>query len=132
MKHFILSLVLFFFGFSALTYAQSTGLNFDLDSFIKPNNFSSTINLLLSLSSISIFPFFLMSTTSFLRTVIVLSMIRQAIGTQQAPPNSVIISLSLFVTIFVMTPAWNKINETAVKPYQDGQITQSVAFDLHI
>ncbi|MFT5171376.1 MAG: flagellar biosynthetic protein FliP [Candidatus Marinamargulisbacteria bacterium] len=112
-------------------YAQAPeALNIDIDSFLGPGKFSQTINLLLTLSSISLIPFFLVSVTSFLRTVIVLSMIRQALQTQQAPPNSVIVALSLFLTIFVMTPTWNEINVKAVQPYKEGQISQKAAMKL--
>ena len=107
-------------------------LNIDVESFLKPGNFTKTINLLLGLSSIGLIPFFLISTTSFLRVVIVLSMVRTAIGTQQSPPNSVIVSLALFVTIFVMTPTFNEAYQTAVKPYKEGSINQFKAIELGI
>ncbi len=102
------------------------------DAFFKPINFSSSINLLLSLSAISLVPFFLLSTTSFLRIVIVLSMLRNAIGTQQSPPNAVIISLALFMTIFIMSPVWTEVNEIAIKPYVAQQITQGEAIQKGI
>jgi flagellar biosynthesis protein FliP len=93
-----------------------------------PLQFSSTISLLLSLSAISLIPFFLISATSFLRITIVLGMIRSAMGTQQSPPNAVIISLALFMTIFIMSPVWTSIHTQAVMPYNQKQITQEVAF----
>lgn len=97
------------------------------NTFFKPINFSSSINLLLSLSAISLVPFFLISTTSFLRIVIVLSMLRNAIGTQQSPPNVVITSLALFMTIFIMAPVWKEVDRVAVKPYQERRISQATA-----
>jgi flagellar biosynthesis protein FliP len=70
--------------------------------------------------------------TSFTRTVIVLSLIRNAIGVPQLPPNQVLIGLSLFLTFFVMAPTWNQINATAIQPYMAGQLRQSEAFDLAV
>lgn len=128
MKKILLAL-LFSCLIGSLAYAQAP-LNINFDSFTKPNNFSSSINLLFSLSMITMIPFFLISTTSFLRTVIVLSMIRQAIGTQQAPPNVVIVSLALFITLFVMTPTFNDVNTNAITPFKEGKITQMEALDL--
>ncbi len=109
-------------------FAQNTGLNIDLNSFTEPLQFSSSINLLLAISSISIAPFFLISTTSFVRFAIVLGMIRNAIGTNQSPPNPVIISIALFMTFYVMTPTWINVYEKSIIPYQNKEITQDIAF----
>ena len=108
--------------------AQVPDINIDVNSFFQPEGFSQSINLLLALAGISLIPFFLVSTTCFLRIVIVLSMTRMALATQQSPPNTVMISLAMFLTIFVMTPTWNEINENAVTPYRDGSISQMEAF----
>ena len=67
--------------------AQTNGMNINLNSFTEPLQFSSSISLLLAISSISIAPFFLISTTSFVRFAIVLGMIRNALGTNQSPPT---------------------------------------------
>ncbi|MFC1770777.1 flagellar type III secretion system pore protein FliP [Candidatus Margulisiibacteriota bacterium] len=131
-KPLIIFAILVYILMPVAVFAQVPGINIDAESFLKPESFSNSINLLLSLSSISLVPFFLVSTTSFLRTVIVLSMLRTSIGTQQSPPNIVIISLSLFLTLFVMTPTWQKVNEVAVAPYRDGKITQKEAMEMGI
>ena len=120
-----------FFADQALAQ-QPPLFNLDVNSFISPEGFSSSINLLLALSSISLVPFFLVSATAFLRIIVVLSMMRMALATQQSPPNSVLISLALFMTIFVMTPTWNAIQETAIVPYQNGEISQRQAMELGI
>ena len=112
---------------SSSIFAQSTGMNINLNSFTEPLQFSSSISLLLAISSISIAPFFLISTTSFVRFAIVLGMIRNAIGTNQSPPNPVIISIALFMTFYVMTPTWVNIYNNAIIPYQNKEITQEVA-----
>jgi flagellar biosynthesis protein FliP len=133
MKKILLGASLFVLFGSVIISAQGVaGFNLDLNSFMDPDGFSSSVNLLLALSVISLVPFLLMSTTSFLRVVIVLSMIRQSIGTQQAPPNAVIVSLAMFLTVFIMTPTWNEVNEMAVKPYKEGRITQKEAMELGI
>ncbi len=95
-----------------------------------PIQFSSSVNLMLFLSLISFVPFFLISVTSFLRITIVFGMLRSALGTQQSPPNMVIVSLALFMTIFIMSPVWNDINENALKPYVNGKITQAKAIEI--
>ncbi len=121
----ILGLLLFF---TSISFAQSAAMNVDLSSFTSPIQFSSSISLLLAISSISVAPFFLISTTSFVRFAIVLGMIRNAIGTNQSPPNPVIISIALFMTFYVMTPTWVNVYEKAIIPYQNEQITQREAF----
>ena len=118
--------------FSLSAFAQSTAMNIDLSSFTSPLQFSSSISLLLAISSISLAPFFLISTTSFVRFAIVLGMIRNAIGTNQSPPNPVIISIALFMTFYVMTPTWVNVYENAIIPYQNNEITQRVAFEKGI
>ncbi|MEI7502602.1 MAG: urea transporter [Paludibacter sp.] len=95
-----------------------------------PLQFSSSINLMLFLSLISFAPFFLISVTSFLRITIVFGMLRSALGTQQSPPNMVIVSLALFMTISIMSPVWNDINANAIKPYVNGKITQAKAIEI--
>ena len=114
---------------SSSIFAQTTGMNINLDSFTEPLQFSSSISLLLAISSISIAPFFLISTTSFVRFAIVLGMIRNAIGTNQSPPNPVIISIALFMTFYVMTPTWVNIYNNAIIPYQNKTITQEEALN---
>jgi flagellar biosynthetic protein FliP len=65
-------------------------------------------------------------TTSFTRIVIILSFARRALGTQQTPPNQIIIGLALFMTFFIMAPVWEEINDNALKPYFNGQIKAEV------
>lgn len=126
------SLILAFLAVSGLSLAQTVpiGTPIDFGAALGPAQLSSSMQLLLSISLITLVPFFLISTTSFLRTVIVLSMIRTAVGTQQTPPNSVIIGLSIFMTIFVMTPVWQEINTKAIEPYNQKKISQAKAFEL--
>ncbi|MFC1478267.1 flagellar type III secretion system pore protein FliP [Candidatus Margulisiibacteriota bacterium] len=116
----------FFLLTTAFIWAANTPLNFDLTKVTESVQLSNTVQIMLSLAAVSLVPFFLMTMTSFLRMVIVLGMIRSAVGTQQVPPAPVIVSLSLFMTIFVMSPVWNEINEKAVTPYNNNKISQAV------
>lgn len=133
-KLYFLTAILLISGGASHLYAVPIPNQFyiNTESFLKPVNFSSSVNLLLSLSTISLIPFFLISTTSFLRIVIVLGMVRNAIGTQQSPPNSIIIALSLFMTIFIMSPVWQEVYRISIQPYQEKKITQGVAFERAI
>lgn len=127
-----LGLIFAFLTVSGLSLAQTApiGTPIDFGTALGPAQLSSSMQLLISISMITLVPFFLISTTSFLRTVIVLSMIRTAVGTQQTPPNAVIIGLSIFMTVFVMTPVWQEINTKAIEPYNQKKITQAKAFEL--
>ncbi|MCX5749091.1 MAG: flagellar type III secretion system pore protein FliP [Candidatus Saganbacteria bacterium] len=104
------------------------GIN--ISTLLTPERFSNSVQLLITLSLITLAPFFLISVTSFLRMIIVLGLIRVAVGTQQVPPNSVIIGLSLFMTVFVMTPVWQEINTKALVPYNQKKISQVKAFEV--
>lgn len=88
---------------------------------------STSLQLLLLLTVLSLAPAILILMTSFTRIVIVLSFTRNALGTQQLPPNQVIIGLALFLTFFVMAPTWSEINNQAIQPYINEEITQSEA-----
>ncbi len=84
-------------------------------------SYSFSIEALLLLTSLTFLPAALLMMTAFTRIVIVLSLLRQAIGTMQAPPNQVIIGLSLFLTFFVMAPVFDKIYDVAWRPYADNR-----------
>lgn len=91
------------------------------------SDYSSAVKILLGLTVLSLAPAILMSMTSFVRIVIVLSMLRHALGMQETPPNTVIISLSLFLTFFTMAPAFNQMNEQALQPFMDGKLAPQAA-----
>jgi flagellar biosynthesis protein FliP len=94
-----------------------------------PKEVSSSIQLLLLLTVLSVAPSILIMMTGFTRIIIILSFLRNALGTQQMPPNQVLIGLALFITFFVMTPVLTDINDNAFQPYNKGQITQQQALD---
>ena len=85
--------------------------------------YSLSIQTLIFLTSLSFLPAALLMMTSFTRIVIVLSLLRQAIGTQSSPPNQVIVGLSLFLTLFVMSPVIDKIYQDAYLPFNDNKIS---------
>lgn len=91
---------------------------------------SGPIKLVIVFAALAIIPSLLIMTTSFTRIVIVLSFIRRALGTQTIPPNMAIIGLSLFLTLYTMSPTLSKINETAIQPYIAEKIDFNQAMDF--
>lgn len=85
-------------------------------------NYTVTIQILALMTMLTLLPALLLSMTSFTRIMIVLSLLRQAIGAAQAPSNQILLGLSLFLTIFIMMPVFEKVNETAVQPYMEEKI----------
>ncbi len=86
------------------------------------NNLDITLKILFLITILALAPSILITFTSFVRIVIVLSLLRQALGIPQSPPNQVIIALSLFLTFFIMKPVFEDINKTAIQPYLNHQI----------
>jgi flagellar biosynthetic protein FliP len=91
---------------------------------------STVLQLLFILTILSLAPAILLMLTSFTRIVIVLSLVRNALGTQQMPGNQIIIGLAMFLTFFIMAPVWQQVNEEALKPYYEDRITGEEAFTL--
>ncbi|MFQ5489168.1 MAG: flagellar type III secretion system pore protein FliP [Phycisphaerae bacterium] len=91
---------------------------------------SSTLQILVLLTVLTLIPSILIMTTSFARMVVVLALLRQAMATPQLPPSQVLLGLSLFLTMLVMAPTWQRINQEAVTPYFDGQMSQRGAVDV--
>ncbi len=89
---------------------------------------TAALEILILLTVLTLAPALLMMTTAFTRIVIVLSFLRRALATQQLPPNQIIIGMSLFLTFMVMAPTWNAVNEKALQPYMNGQLTQRQAW----
>ena len=86
-----------------------------------------TLQIFLLMTVLSLAPAILIMVTSFTRIVIVLSLLRRALGTMQMPPNQVMIGLALFLTFFIMEPVWQKINQSALQPYLDKKISNQQA-----
>ncbi len=88
-----------------------------------PRGMSAALNIMLMLTVISLAPSIMLMTTSFIRIIVVLGLMKQAMGTQSLPPSQVIVGLALFMTLLVMTPTIDRIHEEAIVPYRNGQIT---------
>jgi flagellar biosynthetic protein FliP len=88
-----------------------------------PEGLSSTIQVMLLLTVLSLAPAVLMMTTCFVRIIVVLSLLRQAIGTQQLPPSQVITTLALFLTVLIMAPVWKQVYSDAIVPYTEHRMT---------
>lgn len=95
----------------------------------EPQNLAATIQLLLLLTVLTLAPSILVLMTCFTRIIIVLSFVRSGLATQQMPPNQVLIALALFITFFVMSPILSEVNETALQPLFNDELTQEEAFD---
>ncbi|QZA76890.1 flagellar type III secretion system pore protein FliP [Deefgea tanakiae] len=91
--------------------------------------YSLPIQTLLFMTALGFIPAMLLMMTSFTRIIIVLSLLRQALGTMQSPPNQVIVGLSLFLTLFIMAPTFDKIYATAYQPFSEQKITFNEALD---
>ncbi len=91
--------------------------------------YSVTLQILMFMTALSFIPAAVIMMTSFTRIVVVMAILRQAFGLQQTPSNQVIIGLTLFMTLFIMTPVYNQINEVAIQPYLSDQLTSVEAFD---
>lgn len=92
-------------------------------------NYSLSIQTLLFLTALTFIPAALLMMTSFTRIIIVLSLLRQALGTQSAPPNQVMVGLALFLTLFVMGPVFDKIYADAYQPFAENKMSMSVALE---
>jgi flagellar biosynthesis protein FliP len=115
--------------FGIYSYAQASILpGIDLGS-DDPEKVSNTLRIIILLTVMSIAPAFLVLMTCFTRIVIVLGFVRTALGTQQMPPNQVIIGLALFMTFFVMGPTFSEVNKEALQPFMDEKMSQQEAFD---
>ncbi|HEY3965764.1 MAG TPA: flagellar type III secretion system pore protein FliP [Planctomycetaceae bacterium] len=97
---------------------------FQPEQLVAPGGLSSTINLLVVLTVLSLAPSILIMTTCFIRFIIVTSLLRQALGTQQLPPNQVLVALCLFLTFLVMTPVWQQSYDEGIKPYTNADPDQ--------
>lgn len=108
------------FGQQAASPNQGLQINFGPDS----ESFSLPLRILIVLTLLAFLPAMVISMTSFTRIIIVAHFLRQALGTQSAPNNQILIGLTLFLTFFVMGPVWDQVYEQAVTPYQEGKLTE--------
>jgi flagellar biosynthetic protein FliP len=104
-------------------------INFSIDGASAPKDYVNNIKLLIFLTILTLLPSFVIMMTSFTRIIVTFSFLKSAIGAQQSIPNQILIGLALFLTIFIMAPTYNQINEKALKPYMENKITQEQAIE---
>jgi flagellar biosynthesis protein FliP len=93
-----------------------------------PQGLSSALQIMLLLTVVSLAPAILLMTTSFVRIIVVLGLLRQALGTQQLPPSQVITSIAMFMTLLLMAPVWTQTYENGIRPYTNNEISLQEAF----
>jgi flagellar biosynthetic protein FliP len=96
------------------------------DTWFGPEGLGSTLQIMLLLTVLSLAPAILLMTTSFVRILVVLGLLRQALGTQQLPPSQVITSLALFMSILIMTPVWKQVYDESIQPYTDPDVEMTL------
>ncbi len=104
-------------------------INIGVGTATNPNQVAATLEIVLLLTVLTLAPAILVMITSFTRVIVVLSFIRHALGTQQMPPNQVLVGLALFLTFFIMAPTWSRVYSGAVAPYMAEKITVKEAYD---
>jgi len=114
---------------AAMTFPN---INIGLQQANTPQDFTNGLQILIWLTILTLAPSILIMTTCFVRLAVVLALTRQALGAGNLPPNQVLTSLALILTFFIMAPTYNEINEKALQPYMNNQITQQVALDRGI
>ena len=103
--------------------------NLQVGQSANPDQVASTLQVIALLTVLTLAPALIVMTTSFTRIIIVLSFLRNALGTQQSPPNQVLLGFALFLTFFIMAPLWGTVNKQALKPYFDKKISQDEAIE---
>lgn len=114
---------------SAQTTIPFPKIGLDVGQAQSGEDVSTTLQILLLLTVLSLAPSILIMTTSYLRIIIVFHFLKNAMGTQQMPPNQLLAGIALFVTFFIMAPTWSVVNDNALKPLMDGEITMEEAYD---
>jgi len=125
----IVLFILAFLGFNA--DAQQTGIEAVTVTTNDDGSqeYSMTLQALFIMTALSLIPAAIMMMTSFTRIIVVLSILRQAIGLQQSPSNQILIGVSLFLSMFIMAPVFEKVNQQALQPYLNEEMTSLEAFD---
>ncbi len=134
-KNIPITIALFFIFACMLFPQESTAASFPMPSVNigigeteNPDDVAVVLEIVALLTILSLAPAILILMTSFTRIIIVFHFLRQAIGTQQSPPNQVLIGLALFITFFIMSPVWQDIYQNSLSPYLEEKISPSEAF----
>jgi len=128
-KNILISMAVIFMSTFAWAQVTLPSVNLGFKTTNNPAEVVNTIKLVLIMTVLTLAPAILIMMTGFTRILIVLSFLRQALGVQQLPPNQLIVGLSLFLTFFVMGPAFKEMNEKAIQPYVAGTLPQEQALD---
>jgi flagellar biosynthetic protein FliP len=141
-RRVITFIALFALAATGIAFAQpSTGNAFDnrlglpdvrtvLPTATDAQGVSATLQILVLLTVLTLVPSILVMMTAFPRVIVVLALLRQAIGVPQLPPGQVLLGLSLFITMLIMAPTWQRIHAQALNPYLENRIGQAEAFDV--
>ena len=104
-------------------------VNVEVSTAENPEQVASTLQVIGILTLATIAPAILMMTTSFVRIVVIIGFLRNALATQNVPPNQVVVSLAIFLTFYIMAPYWSQANDNGLQPYLAGQISQEEAVE---
>jgi flagellar biosynthesis protein FliP len=126
----LLASILLLTGCAGNKTFEAPGVTLSVEPGGKPKEVSTGIQLLVILTVLTLAPTIIIMATSFTRIVVVLALLRNAIGTPSIPPSQVMTGLALLLTFFIMAPVYNKINDNAMQPYLDGKIDQEKALSL--
>lgn len=128
MKKFgFLILLLVLLPWEAFSQVTVPNVSLGLKSTDNPQEIVDSFKIILMLTILTLAPAILILMTCFTRIIVIFSFLRQALGTQQMPPNQLLVGLSLFLTFFIMRPAFTEINNEALRPFLNGEIKQEVA-----
>ena len=119
-------------AFSSQAFGESGFTGFpalNVSSNGNTTEYSFPLQILLLMTGLTVLPSLLLGMTSFTRIIIVMSILRQALGTQQTPPNQVLIAISLFLTFFIMAPTFNKVYDNAALPYMEKTMPANIALE---
>lgn len=126
---FLLIIVLFpVFGFAQVSPTGLDALTIT-EAANGTKTYSISLKILALMTALTILPSMVLGMTAFTRIIIVMSILRQALGTQQTPPNQILVAISLFLTFFVMAPTFNKIYSDVSEPYNNGEMNLSEAVE---
>ncbi len=123
----ILLLLLIGIPKSVLAAPLIPNVNIGVGASSNPQDVAVSLQILALMTVLSIAPSILIMTTAFIRIVVVLSFLRNALSTQNMPPNQVVVALAMFLSFYIMAPYWSQANDNGLQPYLAGQITQEEA-----
>jgi len=127
LKFFLICAGVVFMASNAQAAPIIPSVNVEVGTAENPEQVASTLQVIAVLTLATIAPAILLMTTSFVRIVVIIGFLRNALATQNVPPNQVIVSLALFMTFYIMAPYWSQANDNGLQPYLAGQITQEEA-----